>query len=87
MLSTTKGLGLGGAPARGGQLYGQAFVVTSQPQGTPPSKRLERLPAWTASTASGRIYGFIDSPGGPDSTQQRTIGSISAGATPNTPCH
>jgi hypothetical protein len=87
MLSTTTGLGLAQPLERGQQLYGRAFVVTSQAQGTPPSKQLERLPFWELHTASGRLYGFIDSPGGPASTHQRTIGSISAGAIPNTPCH
>jgi hypothetical protein len=86
MLSTSHGLGLDEALARGRRLYQQSFVVTEQPQGTPPNPRLERLPAWEARTASGRIYGFVDSPGGPQSTSKRVIGSISAGATPNTPC-
>jgi len=86
MLSTSKGLGLDEALAGGRRLYGRAFLVTNRPQGTPPSTRLERLPAWKVRTASGRIYGFIDSPHGPRSTYQRTIGSISAGAIPNTPC-
>ncbi len=86
MLSTTKGLGLDEALARGRRLYGRAFVVTTQAQGAPPKPRLERLPAWEVRTASGRIYGFIDSPGGPILRYQRTIGSISAGANPNTPC-
>lgn len=85
-LATTKGLGLADTLARGRQLYGPAFIVTTQPQGTPPSKRLERLPAWEVHTASGRIHGFIDSPSGTRSTQQRTIESTSAGAVPNTPC-
>lgn len=74
MLSTTEGLGLDDTLARGRQLYGLAFIVTTQAQGTPPSKRLQRLPAWEAQTANGRIYGFIDSPGGPHTTQRRTIG-------------
>jgi hypothetical protein len=86
MLSTSKGLGLDQPLARGRRLYGRAFVVSSQAQGAPPNPGLERLPAWEAGTASGRIYGFIDSPGGTASTYRRTIGSISAGAIPNTPC-
>ena len=86
MLATSKGLGLDESLARGRRLYGRAFVVTNQAQGTPPSQRLERLPTWDVQTASGRIYAFIDSPGGPLSTYQRTIGSISAGVIPNTPC-
>lgn len=86
MLSTSKGLGLGETLARARRLYGRAFGVTTQAQGTPPSARLPRLPVWTVPTASGRIYGFTDSPGGPRSPHQRSIGSISAGAIPNTPC-
>jgi hypothetical protein len=86
MLSTTGGLGLDESPARARRLYGRAFSLTSQPQGTPLSKRLDRLPAWNARTASGRIYGFMESPGGPQSTHHRAIGSISAGGIANTPC-
>jgi hypothetical protein len=83
MLSTSKGLGLDEALARGRRLYGRAFTVTSQAEGTPPNPRLVRLPLWEVRTASGRIYGYIDSPGGPLSSSDRTIGSISAGAVPN----
>jgi hypothetical protein len=86
MLSTSTGLGLGDALARARRLYGRALVVTTQPEGTPPSTRLPPLPVWEGRTASGGINGFIDSPGGLGSTYHRTIGSISAGATPNTPC-
>lgn len=83
--ATTRGLGLDEPLGRGRQLYGRAFVVTSRAQGTPPDRRLERLPASEVHTARGRIYGFIDAPGGLLSTTRRTIGSISAGALPNTP--
>jgi hypothetical protein len=86
MLSTTNGLGLDETVARGRMLYRRALVVTTQPQGTPPNPRLERLPAWVAHTTGGRIYGFIDSPSGTLSSSKLTIGSISAGAIPNTPC-
>jgi hypothetical protein len=86
MLSTTGGLGLDESLARARRLYGRAFVVISQPQGTPPSKRLVRLPAWYVRTPRGRIYGFMESPGGPQSTRQSAIASISAGGIPNTPC-
>jgi hypothetical protein len=86
MLATSQGLGLDEPIARGRQLYGRAFIVTTQPQGTPPNPRLERLPAWHITTATGLMYGFIDSPRGPNSSYKRTIGSISAGAIPNTPC-
>jgi hypothetical protein len=86
MLSTGKGLGIGDTLSRGRRLYGPAFAVTSQPQGTPPDPRLEQLPAWEARTASGWIYGFVDATGGPGSTSGRVIGSISAGGIPVTPC-
>jgi dCTP deaminase len=82
ILSTTRGIGLDEPLGRGRRLYGRAFVVTSQALGTPPDPRLERLPAWEVRTARGRIDGFIDAPGGPLSTNRRTIGSISAGAYP-----
>jgi hypothetical protein len=86
MLSTSAGLGLDESLARGQRLYGQAFIVTSQQQGTPPNPRLERLPAWRVSTTTGRVYGSIGSSRGLNSTDKRTIGSISAGLVPNTPC-
>lgn len=83
MLSTSKGLGLDETLARGRRLYGQAFVDT---RGTPPFTLLASLPSWKARTTSGRVYGFVDSPGGPQSTSGRTIGSISAGSIPIPPC-
>jgi hypothetical protein len=86
MLSTSTGLGLDEPVARGRQLYGPVFVITSQPQGRPPNPKLERLPAWHVRTTTGLIYGYIDSPKGPTSTLKRTIGTISAGSIPNTPC-
>lgn len=86
MLSTGQGLGLSEPLARGPRLYGPAFVISSQRQGTPPNPRLERLPAWHVRTATGLLYGYIDSPKGPNSAYRRTIGSISAGSIPNTPC-
>ena len=86
MFATSKGLGLDETLARAQRLYGREFVVTSAPQGTPPDPRLERLPVWASRLGSGRIYGYVDSPRGPRSTYRRSIGSISAGAIPNTPC-
>lgn len=83
MLSTSKGLGLDEALARGQRLYGRAFLDI---RGTPPFTLLASLPSWQAPTTSGRIYGFVDSPGGPQSTSRRTIGSISAGSIPIPPC-
>ena len=79
--STAEGLGLREPVDRARQLYGNDFVVRTVPQGTPPNPRLERVPAWEVQTASGRIYGFLENPAG------TTIGTIDAGATPNTPCH
>ena len=72
--------------ARAQRLYGPGFVITLQQQGTPPNPQLERLPAWQVRTATGLIYGYIDSPRGPNSADKRTIGTISAGLIPNTPC-
>jgi hypothetical protein len=86
MPSTTRGLGLDQSLAFARRLYGRAFVVMSQPQGTPPSKRLVRLPAWYVHTPRGQIYGFVESPGDPQSTRQSAIASISAGGIPHTPC-
>ena len=86
MLATATGLRLYSPLSRARRLYGAAFVLTTRPQGTPPKPRLERLPAWSARTPTGTIYGYIDSPGGPTSSRDRTIGTISAGSIPNTPC-
>jgi hypothetical protein len=85
MLSTSRGLGLDEPLARGRRLYGRAFVMSSQAQGTPPISQGPRLPVWQVSGAHGRIYGYIDSTP-PLSRFHRIIGSISAGAIPNTPC-
>jgi hypothetical protein len=84
--STAEGLGLMDPLSRARQLYGNAFVITSTAQGTPPNPRLPRLPTWELQTVSGRISGFIDNPAGPRSAYRGTIGTIQAGATPNTPC-
>ena len=84
--STAEGLGLREPVGRGRRLYGNALVITSTPQGTRPNPRLPRLPAWEVQTVSGRIYGFIQNPAGTLSARGGTIGSIDAGATPNTPC-
>ena len=62
MLLTSRGLGLDELVARAQQLYGRAFVVTTEPQGTPPNPRLQRLPAWHVSTPRGALYAGIDSP-------------------------
>lgn len=86
MLFTSRRLGLDERVARAQQAYGRAFVVGTQPQGTPPNPRLQRLPAWRLGTPTGRLYGAIDSPPRPRSHNQETIGSISAGSVPNTPC-
>jgi hypothetical protein len=87
MLATTNGLGLGDALARAQRLYGRAFVQFAEDQGTPPDPRLERLPAWKVHTSGGELSGSLDSPNGPnDAPSRRSIGSINAGAVPNTPC-
>lgn len=78
--STAEGLGPRDPVSRARSLYGKAFVITSVPQGTPPNPRLPREPAWEVQTASGRIYGALENPAG------TIIGTIDAGATPNTPC-
>ena len=81
---TARGLTLGDTVTRARQLYDQAFKVTEQPQGTPPKPSLAGLPAWRAHTSTGPIFGFRERP---DKTSSATlIGSISAGAIPNTPC-
>jgi hypothetical protein len=93
MLATAKELAPGDPLARGQRLYGRAFVVTTQIQGTPANPRLPRLPVWKVSTASGRISGGIGSTvllegtsGALRQTPSRTIFGISAGTGPNTPC-
>lgn len=81
LLSTPRGLTLNRSAARARQLYGAAFVQTTQPQGDPPVAKLPRLPAWRACTPSGELTGAL-------TTRPRIeIGSINAGAVPNTPCH
>lgn len=93
-LATAKGLAVGDALARGRRLYGQAFVVTTHLQGTPPNPRLMRLPVWEASTPSGRLAGGIgltNLEGGAPGTSNYTsshqsIVGIGAGVGPNTPC-
>jgi hypothetical protein len=86
MLLTSRGLGLDARVARAQRLYGRAFVVGTQRQGTPPNPRLQRLPDWHVNTPTGRLYGGIDSPAKSRSHNEKTIGSISAGSVPNTPC-
>ena len=86
MLLTSNGLGIDAPVARARRLYGATFVTFMQPQGTPPDPKLERLPAWHVRTPAGLLYGSIDSPRRPRSPYTSTIGSISAGSTPNTPC-
>ena len=85
--STAAGLGLREPLSRARYLYGNDFVITSTPQGTPPNPRLPSLPSWKLQTVSGRIYGAIDTPARPPSAAGGTIGSINAGTVPNTPCH
>lgn len=84
--ATAAGLGLREPVRRARQIYGDELVVYSMLQGTPPNPRLDRLPAWEAQTASGRIYGYIENPAGSNSTIGATIGTIDAGKVPNTPC-
>lgn len=82
MLTTTLGLTLGDTIARAKQLYGRAFSRFSQAQGTRPNLHLERLPAWKVHTPTGRISGGVAT----RTASPATIGSINAGAIPNTPC-
>lgn len=93
-LTTSTGLAVGDPLARGQRLYGQAFAVTTHPQGTPPDPRLIRLPVWEASTPSGPIEGGIgitDLAHRAHGTSKwtishRSIVGIGAGVAPNTPC-
>jgi hypothetical protein len=88
-LATAKGLAPGDPLAKARQLYGQAFVETTQAQGTPPNPRLGGAPIWEIQTPSGRLYGWIDNAQTANSfyeNPRRSIASISAGETPNTPC-
>jgi hypothetical protein len=89
-LATAKGLAPGDALTQARRLYGQAFVETTQAQGTPPNPRLGRAPIWEVQTPNGRLYGWIDNAQTAKSfygSARRSIGSIAAGETPNTPCH
>jgi hypothetical protein len=94
MLATAKGLAVGDPLARGRRLYGRAFVLTTQMQGTPPDPRLLRLHVWEASTVSGQIEGGIGMTRlveGAHRTPNRTlrhqgIFGIGAGVGPITPC-
>jgi hypothetical protein len=61
ILATVRGLAAGDPLAHGRRIYGRSFSLTREMQGTPPNPRLERLPEWEASTASGRIVGGIGS--------------------------
>lgn len=88
-LATPQGLAPGNPFHRGEQLYGRTFKRTSAAQGTPPQPKLVRLPIWAVEAPSGRMYGSIDTKSTAQSFYARarpTIGSISAGRTPNTPC-
>lgn len=81
LLTTPRGLTLNQTGVRARRLYGRAFVQNTKSQGDPPVAELPRLPAWRARTASGALFGWL-------STRLRvTVGSINAGAVPNTPCH
>jgi hypothetical protein len=86
MLTTTLGLTVGDPIARARQLYGPAFTTFSRPQGTRPNLHTQRLPAWKARTPSGLISGGVASPTPSSDSHGATIGSINAGAIPNTPC-
>jgi hypothetical protein len=81
LLTTERGLTLNQSAARARRLYGHGFVQTTQPQGTPPSTKLMRLPAWRVRTPSGKLFGWLTS------SRRADVGSIEAGAVPNTPCH
>ena len=63
LLATVRGLTLGDTVGRVRHLHGRAFLETSDPQGTPPSARLPRLPVGELSTASGRIFAGIQGAG------------------------
>ena len=82
MLATTLGLTVGNTTARAKQLYGPAFTRFSQAQGTRPNLHLERLLAWKVHTQTGLISGGVAT----RTASPATIGSINAGAIPNTPC-
>jgi hypothetical protein len=89
-LATLDGLRLGDQVARAQRLYGQAFLQTTRPQGTPPKPRLGLVHIWQLNTPTGQVSGSID---GAKTSQdfygdpRPIIGSITAGQTPNTPCH
>jgi hypothetical protein len=91
-LATSRGLITGDSMSVGRHLYGKAFAERYREQGTPPDASLTRLPVWDASTAAGRLSGAIwhAAPAGPATnfygSEQSSIGSIGAGAGPNTPC-
>ena len=88
MLATTQGLTLGDTVARARELNGRAFVETSEPQGTPPSTKLMRLPIGKVSTGRGQIVAGLQGFGHRDRvTAHSMVVSIGAGAGPNTPCH
>jgi hypothetical protein len=87
LFSTIGGLTLGDTVSRARQLYGRAFVETSVPQGTPPSRKLPRLPVGRVSSASGEISAGVERFGRQDGvTVHDTVVLIGAGAGPNTPC-
>jgi hypothetical protein len=86
MLATTVGLTVGDTIARAKQLYGPAFTRFSQAQGTRPNLHLERLPAWKVHTQTGLISGGVATETTSPATRRATLGSINAGAIPNTPC-
>lgn len=81
LLSTSRGLTLNQSATRARELYGTAFAQGTEPQRDPPVAKLPRLPAWRARTPSGQLFGGLST------RPPVTIGSINAGAVPNTPCH
>lgn len=81
LLTTPRGLTLDQPAPRARRLYGPAFVQTTRSQGTPPSAKLPRLPAWRARTESGMLFGGLTA------FRRADISSVDAGAVPNTPCH
>jgi hypothetical protein len=86
-LATSRGLKVGDPVGRGRGLYGRRFVLTTEAQGTPPDRRLVRVPVWEVSSSSGRIWGGVGRTAlAGDAFGKHRVGihSIVAGATPNT---
>jgi hypothetical protein len=84
MLVSDRGLGLDEPLSRAAGLYGAAFAATAITQGTPPRPDLPLLPGWVADTPDGVMFGYAATARG--DRGRMTVGSISAGTVPNTPC-